>query len=46
MMDALKAFQAPNGLWRQLIDDPEAWMVLVAKLDENGEMEEVCGWYQ
>lgn len=25
MMAALKKYQAPSGLWRQLVDDPEAW---------------------
>ena len=25
MMAALKTYQAPSGLWRQLVDDPRAW---------------------
>ena len=25
MMTALDSYQTPNGLWRQLIDDPDAW---------------------
>lgn len=25
MMAALKTYQAPSGLWRQLVDDPKAW---------------------
>ena len=25
MMASLLKYQAPNGMWRQLIDDPEAW---------------------
>ncbi len=25
MMHTLKTYQAPDGMWRQLIDDPEAW---------------------
>jgi rhamnogalacturonyl hydrolase YesR len=25
MMSALLKFQRPDGLWRQLVDDPEAW---------------------
>lgn len=25
MMDALKRYQSPSGLWRQLVDDPQAW---------------------
>ena len=25
MMAALKKYQSPSGLWRQLVDDPQAW---------------------
>jgi unsaturated rhamnogalacturonyl hydrolase len=25
MMDSLLKFQAPSGMWRQLVDDPESW---------------------
>lgn len=25
MMAALRLYQAPSGLWRQLVDDPQAW---------------------
>ena len=25
MMGALKTYQAPSGLWRQLVDNPQAW---------------------
>lgn len=77
MMAGLLPLQAPSGLWRQLLDDPEAWeetsctgmftyayitgikkgwldaktygpaarrgwLALCSKLNEKGEMEDVC----
>lgn len=77
LLDGLLPYQTSNGLWRQLIDNPDAWeetsgsamiaysmvtgirlgwldaekfrpvvdktwMGLVNKLNENGELEEVC----
>jgi hypothetical protein len=52
MMQALRQFQGKDGMWRQLIDHPEAWpetsstgmftIAMVGYIDQHADVTNVC----